>query len=115
MARRFQLRERLALQLRLDAFNLNNHVNFSSPATGLTVAANGTTPYFNSPGCERAMDHLRTAAKVGAGPAIDHLDQHRARARVALANHGGEGAAQLRPADQGAGPDVCRKKQGRSR
>jgi hypothetical protein len=49
VSRRFPLREHLNLQLRLDAFNVLNHVNLLSPATALTVATSGTQAIFNSP------------------------------------------------------------------
>ena len=52
VARRFPLRERLALTLRMEAFNILNHTNFGGPSTGLTVTADPRTsqPVFNSPG-----------------------------------------------------------------
>jgi hypothetical protein len=50
VARKFQLTERIAFQLRVDAFNAMNHVNFSAPATSLTVATSNGQAIFNSPG-----------------------------------------------------------------
>ena len=50
--RRFQLKERLSLQIRADAFNAMNHTNLSIPNTSLLVTANATTQsaVFSSPG-----------------------------------------------------------------
>jgi hypothetical protein len=50
VARNFALREKLRLQVRVDAVNAANHVNFGLPATALTVAASGNRAIFNSPG-----------------------------------------------------------------
>jgi hypothetical protein len=50
VARNFALREKLCLQVRVDAVNATNHVNFGLPATALTVAASGNRAIFNSPG-----------------------------------------------------------------
>jgi hypothetical protein len=50
--RRFHLSERVALQLRADAFNALNHTNFKSPSNTLNVTANaaGNAAIFSSPG-----------------------------------------------------------------
>ncbi len=50
VARSFQFREHLRLQVRVDAVNATNHVNFSLPVTTLTVATSGNKAIFNSPG-----------------------------------------------------------------
>ena len=50
LSRRFQVAERVSLQFRVDAFNALNRVNFASPATTLSVATQGTSAIFNSPG-----------------------------------------------------------------
>src|SRR5690606_29000504 len=47
----------------------------------------------------------------GARARIERLDEHGAGPDVALAADGREGAAQLRPADQRAHPDIRRKQQ----
>src|SRR5215217_1464385 len=53
------------------------------------------------------------AVELGrAGPPVHGFDQHRAGPRIALARHRREGAALFGPADEGADPDVARKKQG---
>src|SRR6202012_101968 len=46
-----------------------------------------------------------------ARPAVHHLDQHRARARIALAQHRRERPALLGAPDQGRGPKICGKDQ----
>ncbi len=48
--RTFPLREKVSLQLRLDAFNTFNHTNLNMPATALTVATSNGRAIFNSPG-----------------------------------------------------------------
>jgi hypothetical protein len=48
VARNFKLRERVALQLRADAFNALNHTNFNPPSTSLTVSTSGSQAIFNS-------------------------------------------------------------------
>ena len=42
----FKVYEKLNFQVRVDAFNVINHTNFSSPSGSLTVTAVGTTPTF---------------------------------------------------------------------
>lgn len=50
--RRFQLKEKVSLQIRADAFNALNHANLSAPSTSLLVTANSATQtaVFSSPG-----------------------------------------------------------------
>ena len=52
VSRRFPLRERLALMVRAEAFNVLNHTNLDGPNTSLTVTADPVTgqAIFNSPG-----------------------------------------------------------------
>jgi hypothetical protein len=50
VARKFQLNERVSFQLRVDAFNALNQVNFNAPSTSLTVATSNGKAIFNSPG-----------------------------------------------------------------
>jgi hypothetical protein len=51
VGRAFDLREHLKFTIRLEAYNVLNHTNFSAPSGALTVAATSAgTPYFNSPG-----------------------------------------------------------------
>jgi Carboxypeptidase regulatory-like domain/TonB-dependent Receptor Plug Domain/TonB dependent receptor len=51
VGRAFDLREHLKFTIRLEAYNVLNHTNFSAPSGSLTVAATSAgTPYFNSPG-----------------------------------------------------------------
>lgn len=50
VSRRIALGERLAVQLRGEAFNILNHTNFNAPNTGLGTAIDSAgNPYFNSP------------------------------------------------------------------
>jgi hypothetical protein len=49
VGRTFDVRERLRLTIRMDAFNAINHTNFSPPASSLAVSTNAAgTPIFNS-------------------------------------------------------------------
>jgi hypothetical protein len=41
MSKNTLIRERLKIQLRLEVFNLDNHVNLGYPATGFSPGANG--------------------------------------------------------------------------
>jgi hypothetical protein len=41
LSKNIKLRERLSLQLRADAFNSLNHVNYGSPASGIDGATFG--------------------------------------------------------------------------
>jgi hypothetical protein len=50
VGRAFNLRERLKFTIRLEAYNVLNHTNFSIPSAALTVSATSAgTPYFNTP------------------------------------------------------------------
>jgi hypothetical protein len=50
VGRSFELRERLALTLKLEAFNALNHTNFEAPASNLTLTTNSAgQPIWNSP------------------------------------------------------------------
>ncbi|HEX3569544.1 MAG TPA: carboxypeptidase regulatory-like domain-containing protein [Acidobacteriaceae bacterium] len=46
LSKDFRLFESLRFQLRLDAFNVVNHTNFTAPSSSLTVTATGTTATF---------------------------------------------------------------------
>jgi hypothetical protein len=46
LSKDFRLFESLRFQLRLDAFNVINHTNFTAPSSSLTVTATGTTATF---------------------------------------------------------------------
>lgn len=50
VSRKFQLREGVNLQFRVDAFNALNHTNLGMPSTALTVATSNNCVIFNSPG-----------------------------------------------------------------
>ena len=48
--RAFELRERLKMTIRMEAYNVLNRTNFSAPASSLAIAATSAgVPYFNAP------------------------------------------------------------------
>jgi hypothetical protein len=68
IGRAFDLRERLRLTVRMEAYNALNHTNFAAPTSTLTLTANSAgQPIWNSPtyGLITAANQARFLQLVG--------------------------------------------------
>lgn len=59
LAKKFKIREQASLELRVDAFNLFNHTNFSNPDTAITDAIFGQISNTADPRILQVAAHLR--------------------------------------------------------
>jgi hypothetical protein len=68
LGRAFELRERLRLTIRMEAYNALNHTNFAAPSSSLTLTTNAAgQPIWNSPnfGVITAANQSRFLQLVG--------------------------------------------------